>query len=122
MSELARSWSDGRMDIRKRFGHLVAANRRRTGLTQDELARAIDMSPDMVSRIETGKTGARFATIEKLAAQLGVDPAEFFLAHSTDQLSDQTTMNDIVARLSGLSNAELLWVERLLEVALDTRS
>ena len=56
------------MDLRMRVGTLVAAHRRQRGLTQQQLSDRIGMSADMVSRIETGGTGLRFTTIEKLAA------------------------------------------------------
>ncbi|HEV2602609.1 MAG TPA: helix-turn-helix transcriptional regulator [Microvirga sp.] len=65
-------------DLRTRFGQLVAAHRRRAGLTQEALAEAAGLSVDMVSKIETGATGARFPVIERLAAALHVDPAELF--------------------------------------------
>jgi transcriptional regulator with XRE-family HTH domain len=65
-------------DLRKRFGQLVAAHRRRQGLTQEGLAEAADLSPEMVAKIETGKSGARFPVIERIADALDVDPAELF--------------------------------------------
>jgi transcriptional regulator with XRE-family HTH domain len=54
-------------DLRKRFGELLAAHRRRRGLTQEDLAEAAGLSVDMISKIEVGATGARFPSIERLA-------------------------------------------------------
>lgn len=68
-------------DLRKRFGGLVVAHRRRRGMTQQQLADAARLSPTMIGRIEAGTTGARFPSIERIAKALDVDPAQLF---STD--------------------------------------
>jgi len=48
-------------------------------LTQAELAERAGIQRATVNRIETGVTAARFATVRKLAAALGV-PADVLLA------------------------------------------
>ena len=53
-------------DLRKRFGRLVAAHRRRRRLTQEALAEAAAVSIDTIAKIEGGATGARFPVIERL--------------------------------------------------------
>lgn len=45
-------------------------------LTQAELAAKAGVSRDTVVKIETGKQAARFATVRKLAAALGVEPTD----------------------------------------------
>jgi transcriptional regulator with XRE-family HTH domain len=73
-------------DLRKRFGELLAAHRRRRGMTQEDLAEAAGLSVDMISKIEVGATGARFPSIERLAKAGQVDPAELFTRLSSRPL------------------------------------
>jgi transcriptional regulator with XRE-family HTH domain len=109
-------------DLRKRFGRLVAAHRRRQGMTQEDLAQRAGVSTDMIGRIETGGTGARFPTIQKLAEALKVDPAELFSSEVPRGALDRKSLVDITARLAGLSERELSWVGGLLDAALKPRS
>lgn len=109
-------------DLRKRFGRLVAANRRRCGFTQHELAEAAELSDDMIARIETGATGARFPSIERIAAALKVDPADLFTADLPSGASDRAALSNITARLAVLSDRDLAWVDTLLDAALKSRA
>jgi transcriptional regulator with XRE-family HTH domain len=105
-------------DLRRRFGLLVAANRRRRGLTQEQLAEAADISSDMIAKIETGASGARFPVIERIAGALDVDPAELFSAEMPSGLIKRGAFLDISTRLAGLSGADLAWVSGIVEAAL----
>jgi transcriptional regulator with XRE-family HTH domain len=108
-------------DLRKRFGKLVAAHRRRCGMTQSRLAEAADLSPTMIVRIENGTSGARFPSIERIAAALHVDPTELFTPGSNRQSRANATRIEIDTQLTGLSDGELRWVHDLLTVALRSR-
>lgn len=108
-------------DLRKRFGKLVAAHRRRCGMTQYQLAEAADLSPTMIVRIENGSSGARFPSIERIAGALGVDPAELFTPGSNQQGRASVVRLDIDTKLVGLSDTDLIWVDELLDVALRRR-
>lgn len=108
-------------DLRNRFGLLVAANRRRRGLTQERLAEAADLSADMVAKIETGVSGARFPVIERLAAALEVDPAEFFTTEVPSGMMRRGAFLDISTRLARLSGADLAWLSGIVEAALAPR-
>lgn len=109
-------------DLRKRFGKLVAAHRRRCGLTQQQLAEAADLSPTMIVRIENGSSGARFPSIERIAQALGVDPAELFTPSSNKHGRVNPVLLDIHTQLVGLSDRDLAWVRELLAVSLRARS
>jgi transcriptional regulator with XRE-family HTH domain len=109
-------------DLRKRFGKLVAAHRRRCGMTQAQLAEAADLSPTMIVRIEGGTSGARFPSIERISAALQVDPAELFVVGSSRQGRVRPVMSEINARLTGLSDHDLQWVDDLLDVALRSKA
>ena len=109
-------------DLRKRFGRLVASHRKRRRMTQEALAQAAELSVDMIGRIEAGLTGARFPSIERIAAALEVDPAELF---TTELASDQVrspAMLELFARLSPMNDREVGWIDRLLDAAMSPRA
>jgi transcriptional regulator with XRE-family HTH domain len=109
------------MDLRRRFGNLVAAHRRRRGFTQQHLANLTSMSADMISRIETGGTGVTFPTIEKLARALQVDAAELFIHDPSPGSDRRPVMIDLTARLAKLDDDDLGWAADLLETALRSK-
>ena len=45
-------------------------------ISQEELAKRSGVNVTTISRLESGRTTARFSTIHKLAGALGVDPQE----------------------------------------------
>ena len=105
-------------DLRKRFGRLVAAHRRRRGLTQEKLAEAAEVSTDTIAKIETGVTGARFPIIQRLADALDIDPAELFTTEIPSGALMRGKFADISVRLARLTEPELDWVRTLLNVVL----
>lgn len=109
-------------DLRRRFGQLVAAHRRRRGLTQEALAEAADLSLNMVAKIEAGSSGARFATIERLASALKLDPAELFSTEIPSGAINRGIFGEISSMLAPLPDADLALVHDLLKVALKSRS
>lgn len=108
-------------DLRARFGKLIAAHRRRCGMTQYQLAEAADLSPTMIVRIENGSSGARFPSIERLADALGVDPAELFTPGSNRQGRASAVRIEVDTQLAALTDNDLGWVNDLLTVALRSR-
>jgi transcriptional regulator with XRE-family HTH domain len=105
-------------DLRKRFGELLAANRRRRGMTQEDLAEAAGLSVDMISKIEVGATGARFPSIERLAQAVQVDPAELFTSDLPKGSMNRGAFGEISSKLSSLPESDLVWISALLDVAL----
>lgn len=108
-------------DLRKRFGRLVAVHRRRVGLTQEQLAEAASISVDMISKIETGATGARFPVIERIAAALRVDPAELFTTEFRPGSLRSPAFTDLSIKLAALNDADLGWIKGVVEAALSQR-
>lgn len=108
-------------DLRTRFGALLAAHRRRVGMTQAELAEAADISVHMVQKLEVGGVGARFAVIEKLAAALRIDPAELFSLEIPGGALQRRELTELTSQLASLSDADLAWASELLKVALKSR-
>lgn len=108
-------------DLRRRFGRLLAAHRRRQGFTQEALAEAAEVSPDTIAKIEIGATGARFPVIERLAVALEIDPAELFTTEIPAGAIRRGTFADISTRLAPLPEVDLVWVRNLLDAALTRR-
>ena len=108
-------------ELRKRFGLRVATHRRRKGLTQDGLASAADLSVDMISKIESGGTGARFGVIERLAAALEVDPGDLFLPPGGVGSRHPEPLIEIAKSLARLPDAELRWVKGILDAILKSK-
>lgn len=110
------------VDLRKRFGSLVAAHRRRVGITQEALAEKAGVSVDMISKIETGATGTRFPVIERLGNALGVDPAELFTTEIPTGAIKRGPLIHLTTQLAGLSDADLRWITGVVDAALRNRS
>jgi transcriptional regulator with XRE-family HTH domain len=106
------------VDLRARFGGLVKAHRVRLGLTQEALAERANISTDMVSKIEGGRSGARFGVVAQLAKALGVDPAELFTPDLPAGQLQRSTLTEITTRLASLGDGELLWLRDILDAAL----
>jgi transcriptional regulator with XRE-family HTH domain len=58
------------------FGNRLRALRARVGVSQDDLARATNVHPTAIGRIERGAREPRLTTILRLADGLGVTPGE----------------------------------------------
>lgn len=108
-------------DLRKRFGRLLAVHRRKAGLTQSMLAEAADISVDMVTKIETGTSGARFPVIERLAQALNVDPAELFTTELPSHIRSNPVLTEVKVQLAGLNDKDLLWIKGLIDAALNQK-
>ncbi len=77
-------------DYQKALGRKIAAERRRRGLSQPELARMIDRSVAWVSQVERGvRKVDRMSVLEALAAALEVPLAEL-AAEAYDKLVAET--------------------------------
>lgn len=109
-------------DLRKRFGNLTAAHRKRCGFTQETLAERAGVSVDMISKIEVGATGVSFATINRLSEALSIDPAELFSTEVPSGALRRPALIDLSARLAELSEAELRWLNGIVEAALRPRT
>lgn len=105
-------------DLRKRFGRFVALHRQRRGWTQERLAEAAAIRTDMVAKIEAGGSGARFPTIERLAAALEVDPAELFTGDLPAGAKRTPKAEEIMSRLTGRSEGELGWLLGIVDAAI----
>lgn len=65
------------------LGDKVRSRREGLGMSQYELAQKSGLRPEVVSRIETGKSGASLASLHKLAPILGLSIDELVRDQST---------------------------------------
>jgi transcriptional regulator with XRE-family HTH domain len=108
-------------DLRVRFGRLLAAHRKRAGLTQAQLAERAGLSVDMITKLETGSSGARFPAIEQLSTALSIDPAELFTTEVRSGARGRAELTSLMAKLATLSDSDLAWVTSLIDAALKRR-
>ena len=66
--------------IQCRIGAAVKRNRKKYGLTLEELATKADMGWRHLQKIEAGEVNTTIHTLYKLAKSLNVDPSAFFIA------------------------------------------
>ena len=64
--------------LKQNIGLRVKAARQQRGLTQAQLAEAIDKAFETLSNIERGKTAPNFSTLHDIANVLGLPMREFF--------------------------------------------
>lgn len=86
------------LDIRKLFGENVKFYRRKMGLSQEQLAEKLDVSPNHISVIETGGKFVTYKMLEKMISIFDVMPSALFYTHGTAVADDslQNTINAIV--------------------------
>lgn len=66
------------MGVKQEFGKKIKRMRLNRGLTQEELAEAVDLSQRAMSGIETGENFASAETIDKLVSALDTTLEELF--------------------------------------------
>ena len=66
------------MDIKKELGEKIKRVRKQRGLTQEELAEMVDISPRSLSNIEVGVCFVKSETLEKIIESLNITTEELF--------------------------------------------
>jgi transcriptional regulator with XRE-family HTH domain len=70
------------------IGPLVAAARRRAGISQRELARRLGVSQPRVAHIEKGKGATSLAYLERIGEALGMDLVVVFTPRDEHDIHD----------------------------------
>jgi transcriptional regulator with XRE-family HTH domain len=73
------------MDIKRAAGRRIKVVRQRSGLTQDQLAEKVELSPKYISGIERGVENPTMDILIRLAKVLCVEPYDFFLFGESDE-------------------------------------
>jgi transcriptional regulator with XRE-family HTH domain len=84
MLSIAASWVAIMSDQTRRIGLRLRELRRLNSLTTRELATRSGLSASMISQIETGRTNASIASLQRIAATLGVPIGEFFMEQNDE--------------------------------------
>ena len=73
------------MDIKRAVGMRIKIVRQRSGLTQDQLAEQVGLSPKYISGIERGVENPTMDILIRLAKMLGVEPYDLFLFGESEE-------------------------------------
>jgi transcriptional regulator with XRE-family HTH domain len=65
-------------ELRNKFGKRLRKIRRDRDMTQEQLAEAVGVTMEFISRMERGHHGPSFDTLQKIAEVLEVEVNEFF--------------------------------------------
>ena len=73
------------MDIKHAVGKRIKIVRQRNGLTQDQLAEQVGLSPKYISGIERGVENPTMDTLLRVANVLRVEPYDLFLLGESEE-------------------------------------
>ena len=73
------------MDIKRAVGKRIKIVRQRSGLTQDQLAEQVGLSPKYISGIERGVENPTMDILIRVAKMLGVEPYDLFLFGESEE-------------------------------------
>ncbi|MEP3180400.1 MAG: helix-turn-helix transcriptional regulator [Lentilitoribacter sp.] len=109
--------------LKRNIGLRVKAARTQKGLTQPQLAEAIDKAFETISNIERGKTAPNFSTLADIANVLGLPMREFFDVDG-DDLTDgrQRQLMQVNTLVSQLDDQQLGLFLKLGQVLKDDQS
>src|SRR5262249_28648182 len=82
---------DGASEGTSPLGERLRAERDRLGLSLRELARRLEVSPSLVSQIETGKIQPSVRTLYAIVTELGVSLDKLFAPPAGEQASSSST-------------------------------
>ena len=104
------------IDLRRAFGRRVQGLRDLRGLTQEQLAEAIERSVDTVSNIERGVSTPRLETARQLAEALGVGFQELFEFDPLEETPDREKRRALDQVLALLKDKDAETIRRLQEL------
>lgn len=110
------------MQSRETFGRGVALRRKTLGMTQAELAEAVEISTQFLAAIEQGNKAPSFDTIDKLVDALGASPEAIFAAGGPDRPT-RTSSTELVRAVQALApehEAAVLEVVRAISKLVST--
>src|SRR5262245_11129329 len=84
------------------LGQRVREERRRLGLTQEQLAERAGLSTNYIAHLERGSRGASLSTIESMCAIFDVPFASMFVAAAPGARAAAEDPKKLAARLKGM--------------------
>jgi len=104
-------------DIINQIGNNIKEQRKKTGLTQAELAEKINVDPKYISRLETGTSTPSITTVIRISQILKTDISNFFATESLEKRNQMT--NSIVLKLSKANIKELRTIFDMVSLIVD---
>ena len=105
--------------LKRNLGLRVKAIRQHQGMTQPQLAEAIDKSFETISNIERGRTAPGFTTLAEIAQVLGVPMREFFEPEDADTTDARQRLmaqvNAMIAQMDDRTLSTLLKLGTVLQ-------
>jgi transcriptional regulator with XRE-family HTH domain len=89
--------------IRDVLAKNLKENRRKRGLTQEQLAEKTDVSSHYVAMVETRKTFPKPEMLERFAKTLGIEPHQLFTVESDPNEPDERLHNKIVTEMRNMA-------------------
>jgi len=86
-------------NIREVFASKLRENRRKCGLTQENLAETVGISTHYLAMLETGRNFVTSDTLERLAAALEIPVFELFVTEISPRLELEQLRQDIVKEI-----------------------
>ncbi len=99
------------------IGNRIRKVREVKGLTQDMLAKAMDVSNAYISKIERGKTPINLDNLSKICESLETS-AEFILT-GTSKAADDYMHNEIIEMLEGCSPDKIKLIAQVIRPIVD---
>ena len=94
----------------KDMGRRILARRKALGITQDELADRIGVTPPMISNLEQGKKAIRPDNLAKVCKARGLSADYVLFGADT-----QTPIDAVADKLANLTDAELQIVSDMID-------
>jgi transcriptional regulator with XRE-family HTH domain len=89
-------------NIRETFAKNLKENRRKSGLTQAQLAEKAEVSTHYIALIELARNIPKVETIAKLANALNIEIYELFIVPHSPALEIKKTRESIIAELKNI--------------------
>lgn len=100
----------GDQEFLRAMGHRITLRRKALGMTQEELAEQLDVSPQMISNLELGKKAIRPENLARVCDILGLS-ADFVLTGS----NLNTQLDAIAEKMVSLSQQELELIGQMVD-------
>ena len=89
--------------IRDVLAENLKENRRKRGLTQEQLAEKADVSSHYVAMVETRKTFPKPEMLERFAKTLGIEPHQLFTVENDPNEPDERLHKKIVTEMKKMA-------------------
>lgn len=101
------------MDNKKLLGKRIKELRKKSKLTQEDLAEMVDIETSTLSGIESGRHFPSLFTLEKIAKSLNLELKTFFDFNHLDSICKMK--NVIVNNLDRLEDSQIVFIHKFFE-------